>query len=103
MSDANAPQLNWRDLLTLLSPNGQQQIVDFIAEARRVRGEHWLEEIQTEFPTASWIAELVANRTADEALDDIQAAYPNLPIRAFAGDKIISLHGLLKFELDKPR
>ena len=103
MANENAPQLNWRDLLTLLSPAGQQQIVDFIAEARNTRGENWLPEIQAEFPMASWIAELVANRTADEALSEIEAAYPTWPVRLFAGEKIVSLHRRLKFELEKPR
>lgn len=103
MQNANAPQLNWRDLLTFVSPAGQQQIVDFVAEARETRGENWLPEIQAEFPMFSWIAELVANRTADEAIDEIAAAYPNWPIRFAAGDAIRSLHGRLKFELEKPR
>ena len=103
MSDANAPQLNWSQLTSLASDDVQQQIVDFIVEARNTRGENWLPEIQAEFPLARWIADLVANYTADEAIEQIAEAYPLVPVNFLAGDAIRSLHGRLKFELEKPR
>lgn len=103
MANAAAPQVNWRDLLTFLSPKGQEQIAAFIAEARATRGEHWLEEIQAEFPTASWFVDLAVNYTADDALDAIATAYPHWPVKAFAGDGIRLLHARLNYELEKPR
>jgi len=91
------------DWLALLSPAGQQQIVDFVAEARDTRGAGWLAEVSDEFPMARWIVELVATKTADEALAEIEAMYPLMPIRWVAGDDIKSLHARLLAEIDKKR
>lgn len=86
----------------LLSPAGQQQIVDFVREARESRGAGWIEELSDEFPMARWIVELVATRTADEALEDIKAEYPSLPVW-IVGPQIRQLHARLAAEIDKPR
>jgi hypothetical protein len=97
------PPVNWADLLKLLSPDGQRQIVDFVRRAQEERGSGWLDEIKVTFPLASWIFELVCTRTADEALDDVAAAYPKWPIRIFAGESIRQLHAKLKLEIERPR
>lgn len=99
---ADTPNLTWRDWLAFLSPAGQQQIVDFIAQARETRGENWLDEIQAEYPLFSWIAELVCTRDAAEAYDEFAAAYPEYPIW-LVKKQLIALHGRLKFEIEKPR
>lgn len=100
---ARAPQIDWKGLLELLSPSGQQAIVEFIAEARETRGAGWLEELQKEFPFASWIVELVCTRDADDALTEIADAYPKLPVKLLAGSAIKTLHAKLKYEIEKPR
>lgn len=96
------PELTWQEILTFLSPAGQQQIVDFIREARETRGENWLPEIKNEFPMFSWIVELIATRTADEAFDELAAAFPNWPLWIAKG-QLTQLHGRLLAEIDKPR
>lgn len=94
--------ISWLDLLTFVSPGGQQQIIDFIAEARSTRGANWLPEIKREFPMFSWIVELVVTRTADEAFSELQAAYPNYPLYLAKG-QLLQLHERLLAEIDKPR
>lgn len=89
--------------LALLSPDGQQQIIDFVVEARETRGAAWIAEIQAEFPMFSWIVDLAANRTADDALAEIERAYPHIPVRMIAGGQIKTLHGRLRAEIDKKR
>ncbi len=90
------------DWLRLLSPGGQQQLVDFIRQARDERGSRWIHELKDEFPFASWLIGLVANRTADEALADLSAEYPSLPVR-IVGSQIRLLHARIKFEIEKKR
>lgn len=101
MSDA--PQLDVSQVLELLSPAGQQQIVGLIREARERSGRDWLPAIREGFPTLAWAVDLAANKTADEALDEICDAYPAWPVRLVAGRQIIQLHARLKEEIDKPR
>lgn len=96
------PPLSWKDWLAFLSPEGQQQIVDFVAEARETRGKNWIGEIQAEFPLASWIAELVCTRPADEAFNEIAAAYPDYPVW-MVKRHLLAFHARLKFEIEKPR
>ena len=64
-------EIGWSDFLTFLSPNGQQQIIDFVRAAKETRGSNWLPEIKAEFPMFSWIVELIANRTADQAFEEL--------------------------------
>lgn len=97
------PQISWKEWLTFISPAGQQQIVDFIAEARETRGENWLPEIQAEFPMACWIVELVCTKTDTEAVHEIAELYPNLPIKLIAGNGIRGLHARLKTEIERKR
>lgn len=94
--------LGWQDLLTFLSPAGQQQIVDFIRQAKETRGENWLPEIKAEFPMFSFIVELIADRDAEAAFAELQSVYPNYPLW-LAKNQLISLHGRLRAEIDKPR
>lgn len=85
-----------------LSPAGQQQIVSFIQRAKAERGSNWLPEIKAEFPMFSWIAELIANRNAEEAFEDLQDAFPNYPL-ALVKPNILNLHERLAAEINKPR
>src|SRR4051812_2064552 len=86
------PQLSWREWLSLISPHGQQQMIDWVRDAREKRGANWLAEIAAEYPLFSWIAELVCSMDADDALSEIEAAYPHWPIRMIAGGKLKELH-----------
>lgn len=95
-------QISWRDLLTFLSVEGQRQVLEFVRRAQQERGSNWLPEIRNEFPMFAWIVELVATRTADEAFDELQAAYPHYPLH-FVRDRIVHLHGMLKNEIYKAR
>ena len=90
------------DLLTFLSPAGQQQIVDFVRRAQTDRGANWLPEIQAEFPMFSWIVDLVCNHTADEAFAELQSQFPNYPLQLVKGG-IRSLHGRLLVEINTNR
>lgn len=94
--------INWKQIATLLSPAGQQQLVDFVRRAKEDRGKHWLPEIKREYPTFSWIVDLVANKTADEAFAELQAEFPVFPLHLVEG-KIHNLHAALSAEIDKPR
>lgn len=92
----------WSDLLTFLSPAGQQQIVDFVRKAKAERGARWLPELKAEFPMFSWIVELVADRTAAEAFEELQISFPSYPLW-IAKTQLIELHSRLRHEIDKPR
>jgi len=94
------PALTITQLMHLVSPEGQQEIVDFIRDARERGGRDWLPAIKSEFPFATWIADLVANYTADEAFEEICRSYPAARL---AGSQIKALHAKLSEELDKPR
>ena len=94
--------IGWKEILKLLSPAGQQQIVVFVRQAREQRGAGWLEEIKREFPTFSWIVELVCSRTAEEAYGDLQAEYSTYPLWMIK-PQLIGLHGVLRTEIEKPR
>ena len=98
---SNQP-IAWSDLLTFLSPTGQQQIVDFVRKAKAERGTRWLPELKAEFPMFSWIVELVADRTADEAFNELQAGFPTYPLW-IAKSQLTELHSRLRHEIDKPR
>lgn len=99
----STPDLTLAQWLELLSPSGQEKIIHFIQRAKEERGKHWLPAIKAEFPFASWIVELVATKTADEALDEICLTYPSLPVRVLAGERIRALHARLLYEIEKPR
>ena len=96
------PQIKWSDFLTLLSPAGQQQLVDFVRRAQQERGTNWLPEIKAEFPMFTWIVELVCTRTADEAFTELQSEFPAFPLR-LAKSQLIQLHGTLKTEIERKR
>ena len=99
---ANDKTIGWTELLTFVSPAGQQQIVDFVAEARERRGADWLPEIQAEFPMFSWIVELVCTRGAEEAFAELQREFPNYPLWIVRG-QLTAMHGRLKYEIERPR
>ena len=77
-------------------------MIDFSREAKQTRGENWLLQIQAEFPTFSWIVGLIADRTAEEAFEELQSAFPNYLLWMAKG-QLINLHGRLPAEIDKPR
>ena len=91
-----------REFLTFLSPAGQKQIVDFIQKAKADRGTNWLPEIKAEFPMFSFIAELVADRDAEDAFTELQNQFPTYPLN-FVKRELLALHGTLRAEIDKPR
>ena len=100
---AEPPAIDWQLLLKLISPGGQQELVDFVADAKRKHGEFWLDEIKAEFPLAVTVVDLVCNHTADEAIDTLAANYKLLPVRALAGEHIRALHARLLFEIERKR
>jgi hypothetical protein len=100
---ASPPSLSWRQLLDLFSPAGQASVVAWITEARETRGANWLPEIKAEFPMFSWIVELACTCTADEAITQVAAAYPHMPVRTFGSNAIRELHAKLKFEIERKR
>lgn len=97
-----AAALGWRDLLTFLSPAGQQELVEFVRQAKREGGSNWLPAVKNEFPAFSWMVELVATKTDEEAYAALQAAYPHYPLY-FVKNQIKSLHGVLLAEIEKKR
>ena len=94
--------IGWTELLTFLSPDGQQQIINFVQEAKATRGNNWLPEIEAEFPMFSFIVELIADRDAEQAVIELQSQFPGYPLW-LAKSQLISLHGRLRAEIDKPR
>ena len=93
--------ISWQEVLTFLSPSGQQQLIDFVREAQQKRGANWLPEIKAEFPLFSWIVDLVANKK-DEAFEAVQGEFPNYPLFIFKG-QIQTLHAALKAEIERKR
>lgn len=100
---AKPPSFELKQILDMLTPDGQHRIAMFLRECREQGGPKWLEGIKTEFPFASWLVDLVANHTADEAVDQIAALYPNLPINFMAGNKLKQLHAKLLYEIEVKR
>ena len=94
--------ITFRNLATFLSPAGQQQLIDFVRQAREQRGSNWLPEIQAEFPMLTWIVDLVCNHTADEAFTELQRQFPKYPLQLARGG-IHSLHRNLREEIEKKR
>lgn len=100
MSDNQA--ISWRELLTFISPAGQDQIVEFVRRARYERGENWLIEIKSEFPLFSWLAELVCTRSPEQAFGELAKEFPNYPLWLIR-DQLIRLHSVLRTEIERPR
>jgi hypothetical protein len=94
--------ISWGEILTFLSPAGQQQLVDFVRQAQEDRGANWLPEIQAEFPMFSWIVELVCTKTPAEAFADLQAEFPSIPLR-LVENQLHQLHGTLRAEIERKR
>lgn len=94
--------IGWQEWLAFISPEGQEQIVAFIRQAREDRGANWLAEIQAEFPMLAFIVELIADRDAEQAYAELQSQFPSYPLW-IAKPKLLTLHGRLRAEIDKPR
>lgn len=95
-------QIKLSEIFSFLSPDGQQQLVDFVRQAREQRGSNWLPELQAEFPMLTWIVDLVCNHTADEAFTKLQQEFPNYPLQ-LARSGIHSLHSKLRMEIEIKR
>lgn len=102
MEKAETPELSWSELLCFVSPDGQQEIVDFIVDIRERRGADWLPTIEADFPLASWLVRLVCTKDADETIAEIAGLYPSWPILLMA-EQIKTLHGRLKYEIERKR
>lgn len=98
MSDS--PQIG--DLMSLLSPAGLNQIAEVIDTAKRERGQGWIEALREEYPTASWMIDLAANYTGEDAFAALAAAYPHYPLYLAKG-RILDLHAFLREQIDRPR
>ncbi len=94
--------ISWKEVIAFLSPTGQQQLVDFVRQAREERGAGWLPEIQAEFPTFSWIVELVCTKSPREAVEELQVAYPSLPLWMIES-QLTKFHEVLKTEIERKR
>lgn len=94
--------ISWTEIVALLSPEGQQRLVDWIRNAKEERGSGWLDAVRAEYPTFCWMIDLVANKTADEAFRDLQDEFPIFPLHHIEG-QIHALHRMLRSEIDKPR
>lgn len=94
--------ISWKEVAALLSPAGQDQLIAIIHTAQEKRGKDWLPAIQSEFPMASWIVELVCQKTADEAYRELQSTFPTWPLW-IAESKIKTLHGRLLEAIETPR
>ncbi len=90
-------------LTGLFTDGSGDQVVALFRKIRDEHGDEWLAAIQAEFPSACWIADLVANYTADEALDIICKEYPLPMIRTLAGNQIKTLHEKLRYEIEVKR
>lgn len=88
------------DLTAAITTEGQEQILQFLREYRDQHGPEWIAEIKAEYPTLSWIIELVATKTPDEAHAEICHHYP---LAAFVGPQLKTLHARLREEIDKKR
>jgi len=98
-----AKQLDISQWTRLLTPEGQAEVVAFVRDFRERRGADWIPAIKADYPTLSWLVEIVATKTADEAVDEIAGQFPLFPVRFLAGSQIKELHGRLRAEIDKPR
>lgn len=92
---------NFSTFAKFITPGGQQALVEWIQRIRREQGAEWLETIKTDFPTASWFVDLVANYTAEEAVDHLTKEYGKGVY--LVGGQIKTLHAKLREEIDKPR
>lgn len=95
-------KVKWSDILTLLSPGGQQGLVDFIRQAQADRGKNWLPEIQAEYPMFTWIVELVCKHDAEDAFIALQREFPGYPL-SWVKSGIHNLHGVLRTEIERKR
>jgi hypothetical protein len=90
-----ASLFNWTELYNLIQPAGQQQIFEFIEKAKSERGRPWLDELCAEYPFFAYLADLVLNYSAAEALAELKGEYPFLRIGTFDAH-LIDLHRKLK-------
>jgi hypothetical protein len=96
------PSVSWTEVLQLISPDGRRQIREFVSKAAEERGANWLPEIKAEYPTFSWIVDLVANHPAEEAFEELKAEFPKLPLWMFRA-QLLEFHGFLKTEIERKR
>lgn len=90
------------DLLTFATPEGRAEIAALIAKCKDDRGAGWIDAIKIEYPLFSWLIDLAANYEAEAAYLELKKVYPNYPLALLKG-QLISMHGWLKAEIEKPR
>ena len=98
-STAILPPVNWRELLSFLSPTGQQRIVGSI---QRTLAEHGavLTTTVSEFPEFGWLIELLCDRDIDDVFKFLQKEYPTLPL-SLIKPQLENLHATIRFEIEK--
>lgn len=94
--------ISLNEIQNFLSPQGQQIIVDFVRKAQKERGAKWLEEIKEEYPNFCWIADLIANKTFDDAYKELSKEINPIFLYPIKG-KLKEFHETLKFEFDRKR
>lgn len=88
------------ELLNLLTPAGQQQLVDFVREANATQGKPFADYVREHYPQFVGVLDVLINYTPRAAVNKLIDDYPLLPIRNFA-PQIIALHETLNRELKK--
>lgn len=101
--NAAAAPPDWQTVLHYLLPDGQDEIVAFVNDFKTKHGPAWIEEMQRTYPFAAWVIDLAANRTADEAVDEIAEMFKPLPVRLVVGRHIHALHARLRYEIEVKR
>lgn len=90
---------NWSDILKLLSPAGQDELIKIVRQARKERGARWLDAIRQEYPHAVQALEIaIACDDAHTAFDRLTAKYPDWPLW-LAKPLILNLYAKLRAEI----
>lgn len=102
MNDRNeTSQISLTDLIYFLSPDGKQELIELVRDARDATPE-MLADLKAEFPVLTELLDLVANNDAETAFNSLKMKYSKLPVVLFK-TPIIALHGVLRHEIDRPR
>ena len=98
---ATSPSINWRELLSFLSPAGQKLIVGSLQRARTEYGAQWMPAITSQFPEFSWLVELLCDHhDAEEIFELLQKQYPTLPL-SMIKPQLENLHAAIRYEIQR--
>ncbi len=89
------------ELKQFISPEGKKLFIEFIEKAHRERGSGWIDYLKAEYPMFAWIFDLTINRTADEAVAELEEEY-GFAVTLFQ-HKIKNFHGEIRAEINKRR